>query len=810
MSTWADSLDSPDEFHGWETPEEKSDIIEDTSDQYHEALSNLETMATDEEKIDNAIQKAVAAQAEKTRETIISFRKEVVDPIQLEVVNGDHKIGNLANSMEQELRRARFADFALHHKINNMSKNLMILNVPPNSEEDPNVLYNHDLQYSIRRLNAIAANYPDQVKHVLSRFHIKKVFRLPLSKLSKRTLRGGYVPKYQGQDKIRVTFFCPSYRNLYMRCAEMENDKQFAIELTREECQFNDYLYEKKDQLNRDIDGEYWWFVRDFELKRGAKRQPGQRYDVEKNKPRRRQINENFVQEFGDGTVGYDFGLNIPRRQPQMEIDLIENNTSANGGSGSGHPGAGSGNGTPRPPPGGTEPSEDNNINGGASSTTEPTTSGTSASGTAATTNLTQMRSNHKVLGLRGFFERYQPSQGNHMYQSFAKTPQRIHSAYVSTSDELDDVEYVAKKPPAKRTRRSRRDSHVPKTTPVKRPPTNRLTSTPCGRAAVSVPIQRSMTLRSQSQNARDHQDLNKQVDNAIDKLYGKRKLQSSGEKSTSTNATSKNASSTASSLRVDDGGLDMDDEVFEESIGGELATENIDDQDGMIQELVDDLENTNINVDEDEKSAIADNPLDITEIAKRQPTVEIRGQADGADPDPEDVGVDFKLNICRSVIGNDRIEFPELYRQTLEKIQYIEDANIKSRPGLFKQAVHDCWLLHFLLAVCEESKQTLEEWKDQAKQVLNEVIKFSEDGMINTEMIKSSLIIERSQLIAKGQYVPKTFNTLAFGPSYIQKRNELLSMAKTQIEKDKVLRNLMIGMNQTITLDLDGSILEN
>jgi len=76
--------------------------------------------------------------------------------------------------------------------------------------------------------------------------------------------------------------------------------------------------------------------------------------------------------------------------------------------------------------------------------------------------------------------------------------------------------------------------------------------------------------------------------------------------------------------------------------------------------------------------------------------------------------------------------------------------------------------------------------------------------------MIKSSLITERSQMIAKGQYVPKTFNTLAFGPSYIQKRNELLSMAKTQIEKDKILRDLMIGLNQTITLDLDGSILEN
>ena len=222
------------------------------------------------------------------------------------------------------------------------------------------------------------------------------------------------------------------------------------------------------------------------------------------------------------------------------------------------------------------------------------------------------------------------------------------------------------------------------------------------------------------------------------------------------------------------------------------------------------DLENTGLHVEDDEKSALEDNPLDITEIAKRQPTVEIRGQADGADPDPDDVGVDFKLNICRSVIGNDRITFPELYRQTLEKIQYIEDANIKSRPGLFKQTVHDCWLLHFLLVVCEESQQVQDEWKNQANHVLKEVIKISEDGMVNTEMIKSSLITERSQMIAKGQYVPKTFNTLAFGPSYIQKRNELLSMAKTQIEKDKILRDLMIGLNQTITLDLDGSILEN
>ena len=232
MSTWADALDSPDEFHGWETPEETNS----SNDNFHEALSELDTMATEEERLNDAIKKAVAAQAEQTTEVVKTFRREVIDPMQTEIDNGDQKVEALALSMEHEMRMARFADFALHHKINNMSRNLMILNVPPHTEQDPNVLNTHDTQYAIRRLNAIAANYPDQVKHVLSTFHIKNVFRLPLSRITNRTMRGGYTPKFQGKDKIRVTFFCPTYRNLYLRCAEMENDKQFAVELTREEC----------------------------------------------------------------------------------------------------------------------------------------------------------------------------------------------------------------------------------------------------------------------------------------------------------------------------------------------------------------------------------------------------------------------------------------------------------------------------------------------------------------------------------------------------------------------------------------------
>ena len=585
----------------------------------------------------------------------------------------------------------------------------------------------------------------------------------------------------------------------------------------------NDYLYEKKDQLNRDIDGEYWWFVRDFELKRGSRRQPGQKYDIEKNRPHRRRVNENFMQGFGDGSVGYDFGLNIERRpnSVNMEVDMVaiagaDDNNGGPGAGGSGvGPGAGGGSGTiggqVNPQPANPTPNTGNNdTNTGA-----PPTTTTNANG-----RKTLRKSFHDKpsgFGLQAFFSNFKPSRGNLMYQNESNSSPKTHSAYISVEDGLDgQPDHIAKAPPSKKSRKSRKDSSVPKTTPVKKPTRTRLTSTPCSRDAVDVPIKR-MTLRSQSQNAREHKNLCNEIDNAIGNHNKKRKFPSGSD--TSKSPEHSTTSSTPSSVLRNDDTHVNDDEVFEEQASPDVNNDSYNgvlempfqfDTNDSIEALSLEMEATALDVDDDEKSAIDDNPLDITEIAKRQPNYEIRGQADGADPDPEDVGVDFKLNIVRSVIGKDRIEFPELYRQTLEKLNHVDDQSIKNRPGLFKQIVHDCWLLHFLLFNCEESRQVLDEWRNQAKYVLQRTIKLAEDGMINTEMIKPSLITERSQQTAEGLYVPKTFNSLAYGLTYIQKRNELISKAKTQVEKDQIIRDLMLGLNQTITLDLDGSIMEN
>ena len=126
MSTWADSFDSPEKFHGWASPEEKSDRSDrsdDNSDQFHEALSdpdiNPDIMTTPVD-FNEVIKQAVAAQAEQTNNTILAFRKQHFEPLEEEVKIVDGKVDVLANGMEQELRRARFADFAMHHKITNI------------------------------------------------------------------------------------------------------------------------------------------------------------------------------------------------------------------------------------------------------------------------------------------------------------------------------------------------------------------------------------------------------------------------------------------------------------------------------------------------------------------------------------------------------------------------------------------------------------------------------------------------------------------------------------------------------------------
>lgn len=252
MSKHSTTDESLTEFSGFHTPVDSSL----DSQEFHDSISVQNdlttTMATPEikelikntanEAAEKVIEKYKTEQENAIHNKVQQFQRTVIDPMQIEINTAGSKITDLAGLMDEEFRRARFADFANFHRITNMAKNLMILNCPPSKDTDPKIKAENDEKYVLDRLKEIAEGVDkDEIGFTVSAVPIKKIFRLELSK-SDKPIRGGYKPKYFGKDKIRVTFCDQHYRNVYLHLAEKKNNREFAIELTREECQFNDYL----------------------------------------------------------------------------------------------------------------------------------------------------------------------------------------------------------------------------------------------------------------------------------------------------------------------------------------------------------------------------------------------------------------------------------------------------------------------------------------------------------------------------------------------------------------------------------------
>ena len=179
------------------------------------------------------------------------------------------------------------------------------------------------------------------------------------------------------------------------------------------------------------------------------------------------------MQGFGDGSVGYDFGLNIERRpnSVNMEVDMVaiagaDDNNGGPGAGGSGvGPGAGGGSGTiggqVNPQPANPTPNTGNNdTNTGA-----PPTTTTNANG-----RKTLRKSFHDKpsgFGLQAFFSNFKPSRGNLMYQNESNSSPKTHSAYISVEDGLDgQPDHIAKAPPSKNHEKAAKTLRFPKLRP--------------------------------------------------------------------------------------------------------------------------------------------------------------------------------------------------------------------------------------------------------------------------------------------------------------------------------------------------------
>ena len=775
------------------------------------------------------INSAVEKTTSKINEKLEEFKTQIVQPISDYAVETDNRLNRYANEFDAELRRARFADLAIFHRLTNSSKNLMLLKVPRRKQgDDP------DMEYVLSRLKSLV-NVREKLGHDIDEFHITHVFRIELANATKPR---GYEPKYFGYDKIRVTFYHGQLRDFFLRAAFQTNDRTVVPEMSKEECQFNDYLYEQKHRLNSDKTQGYWWFVRNMELKRGGRKGENAKYDYSKNKPRRRQVRENYTPGFADGNVGMDFGMDpetidVNDEEDEQEMMVVPTSPKTNGDNdragGSGSNG-GSSNGS-APPASGQNGNHEQN-NGGSSTGGSKTSGGTGSGDTNAKTNKNaSFNKRWKPIGLSNLIrneKRRPPPAGNNI--SFSK---KNNDSACSANRDGPRTMDKARTPPPKKQRGRDNVSNEPNGT--KRRTANSIPmyeSTPNSRhknpsirhRARDVDGQLTGTKRKQL-SPEDQRQI--QMESKVDELIKRRE---NGDKNQQTKSSTniKPRTRTRRSLRIvqqlqnstdksresillnDVQRNGSHDYVFSDDDNALITTTHgTDDSVGDVLDGSDLPEGISaLSISCDNNSAIIDDPLEISEIENAQLQRRQRLDPEGANEENYE-GVDFKLNIFANILGKDAISPGELYNQILEKRNYILQADCTHKYGMFRQIVHDYFLLNFLFQKCEETnlKKKLEE---QCKELMPSMEKLAGKFEINTDGISVDFIQRKAHDIGYGMDVPSYFTTMLFGGVYTQRYNEILATAKSEEERSQLKARLREGLNQTISIANDGSFIQD